>query len=142
MASAETAIAPEPTLLDSIWQSIITPGAGPGLVATINGSLLLLILIVLVLSVLGWFDMHLMVLMFLSIGLLLSLNWCVQRLSVPAFCTSYASAARTQAMSLAYHTHELLRHVTCRFVSLAPPPESDTKRDDASSAASAKPHGE
>ena len=31
------------TLMDSIWESIITPGASPTLIATINGTLALLL---------------------------------------------------------------------------------------------------
>jgi len=34
---------PPPTLLDGVLQSIVTPGAGPGLVAAVNGSLLLMV---------------------------------------------------------------------------------------------------
>lgn len=84
MATAETATAPDATFLDSVLQSIITPGAGPGLIATINGSLILLILIVAVLSILGWFDLHLVILAALSVGLLLSINWYLSMVPVPA----------------------------------------------------------
>ena len=38
------ALAPQPpTLLDGVLQSIVTPGAGPGLVAAVNGSLLVMV---------------------------------------------------------------------------------------------------
>ena len=32
-----------PTFLDGVLESIVTPGAGPGLVAAVNGSLLLMV---------------------------------------------------------------------------------------------------
>jgi hypothetical protein len=63
------------TLLDTVWESIITPGAGPGLIATINGSLIALILITMIMMLLGLADIHLFVLLFLSLGLLASVNW-------------------------------------------------------------------
>jgi hypothetical protein len=73
-----TAVAPSPTLLDSIWDSIVTPGAGPGLIASINGSLLLLMGVLAYLALTGeWPSEHLIVMLLLATGLLLSVNWCV-----------------------------------------------------------------
>ena len=43
VASAFALPPPPATLLDSVLQSIVTPGAGPGLVAAVNGSLLLFV---------------------------------------------------------------------------------------------------
>lgn len=75
MASEGTAVQPERTFFDVIWDSIITPGAGPGLIATINGSLLVLMGTVVWYTMAKEFNIHLMVILFLALGLLLSLNW-------------------------------------------------------------------
>jgi hypothetical protein len=74
-ATAETAIVPAPTLMEAIWNSIITPGVAPGLVSSINGTLLLLIATLLGMLLLGDFSVHYVVMLFLSTGLLLSVNW-------------------------------------------------------------------
>lgn len=66
-----------PTLLDLIWESIITPGAGPGLIASTNASLLILFCTLIYLTVSGLYSIHLLILMVLCIGLLLSFNWFI-----------------------------------------------------------------
>ena len=75
-----------PTLLDMLWNSIATPGAGPGLIAAVNGSLCMF------LTALGYFSavgdwegvgFHMSVLCFLAIGLLLSFNMFILMVSGP-----------------------------------------------------------
>ena len=73
---------PPPTFLDAVWDSIITPGASPGLVATINGALLVLLVVCFYFGASGVVPTHLAVLAALAAGLLVSFNWCVQ-LGVP-----------------------------------------------------------
>lgn len=71
------AVQPQRTLLDSILDSIMTPGASSGLIATINGALLLLLLTLIVLAVTQGPDVHTLMLMFLAVGLLGSLNYYI-----------------------------------------------------------------
>jgi hypothetical protein len=72
--------APAPTLLDSVWLSIVTPGAGSGLILAVNASLALL------LAVLGYFvfaglaDAHIFTLAALALGLLGAFNWFIAAL--------------------------------------------------------------
>ena len=70
---------PTPTLIDSIIQSVLTPGAGPGLVATINGSLLVLVLVLLAMIVCGIGEWHAAVLLCLAFGLLGSFNYFISQ---------------------------------------------------------------
>ena len=72
--SPATATAPAPTLLDSIWDSIATPGVGPGLAATLNGSLCALLLCLAYFSWNGMFDAHIAVLAALCVCLLVTFN--------------------------------------------------------------------
>jgi hypothetical protein len=75
---AGAALVPPPkTVLDDILQSILTPGAGPGLVATINGSLLVLIVVLLCMLLFGFGEWHAVVLLFLATGLLASFNYFI-----------------------------------------------------------------
>lgn len=69
------AASPSPTLLDAIWESIVTPGAGPGLIATINGALLVLLAVCAYFAASGVVPTHLAVLAALAVGLLVSFNW-------------------------------------------------------------------
>ena len=71
--------APAPTLIDSIIQSVLTPGAGPGLIATINGSLLVLVLVLLAMIVCGIGELHAAVLLCLALGLLGSFNYFISQ---------------------------------------------------------------
>lgn len=71
------AVQPQRTLLDAILESIMTPGASSGLIATINGALLLLLLTLIVLAVTQGPDVHTLVLMFFAVGLLGSLNYYI-----------------------------------------------------------------
>jgi hypothetical protein len=66
-----------PTLFDMIWISIATPGAGPGLIAAVNGSLCIFLTAICYFSAVGDWDgigTHMAVLCFLAIGLLVSFN--------------------------------------------------------------------
>ena len=77
-----TSVNPQRTFLDDVLESIMTPGASPGLVAAINGSLLLLVLILVVLIVTGAADIHTGVMLFLAVGLLGSVNFFISQLRV------------------------------------------------------------
>ena len=70
-------VQPQRSLLDDIFQSVITPGAGPGLIATINGSLLVLVLVLLGMIICGIGEIHAVVLLAFAIGLLLSFNYFI-----------------------------------------------------------------
>ena len=70
-------VTPPSTLLDSIFQSIVTPGAGPGLVATINVSLVALLATLAALVYTGDADVHTAVMGGLALGLLGSLNYLI-----------------------------------------------------------------
>lgn len=78
------AVQPQRTLLDSILESIMTPGASSGLIATINGALLLLLLTLIVLAVTQGPDVHTLVLMFFAVGLLGSLNYYIAMVRISA----------------------------------------------------------
>ena len=69
-----TATRPAPTLLDAVWESITTPGAGPGLVATLNASLFALLLCLAYFWWRGLGDVHMAVLAALCLGLLVTFN--------------------------------------------------------------------
>ena len=69
---------PPPTFLDAVWDSSITPGASPGLVATIHGALLVLLVVCFYFGASGVVPTHLAVLAALAAGLLVSFNWCVR----------------------------------------------------------------
>lgn len=58
---------------------MLTPGAGPGLVATINGSLLILVLVLLAMIVCGIGEWHAAVLLCLAFGLLGSFNYFISQ---------------------------------------------------------------
>ena len=64
----------EPTLLDSVWESIVTPGASPMLIMTINVTLLALV------ACLGYFcttyvySPHLLALIALTVVMMVSFN--------------------------------------------------------------------
>ena len=64
-----------PTLIDAVWSSIATPGAGPGLVAAVNMSLALFLVAMCYFASEGMEVGHLAVLGFLAVGLLISFNW-------------------------------------------------------------------
>jgi hypothetical protein len=74
---AGLAVTPPKTFLDSVIDSIITPGASSGLVATINGALLLLLATLAAWAVAYGADVHTAVLAFFSVGLLGSLNYYI-----------------------------------------------------------------
>ena len=78
MITENTSTAPAPTVLDMVWDSIVTPGAGPGLIAVTNAAILALILFIGIFSLLGYYSIHLLVLFLMSLGLLLSFNWYVR----------------------------------------------------------------
>jgi len=71
------AITPPKTFIDNVIDSIVTPGASSGLVATINGALILLLLTLAAMGINGSADMHALVLGFLALGLLGSLNYYI-----------------------------------------------------------------
>lgn len=77
LAAVGSELVPPGTLLDSVLQSIVTPGAGPGLVATINVSLLALLVTLALLVVTGDADVHTAIMGVLALGLLGSLNYLV-----------------------------------------------------------------
>ena len=64
-----------PTLLDSIFASLLTPGAGPGLIATINGAIIALLCTLGGLAITGNADIHVAVMGFLALGLFASLQY-------------------------------------------------------------------
>jgi hypothetical protein len=66
-----------PTLIDSIWLSIVTPGAGPGLVLAVNAALGALLLALAYFAATGLGDAHVAALAALAVGLLASFNWFV-----------------------------------------------------------------
>ena len=66
-----------PTLLDAVWESIVTPGAGPGLVAAVNISLATLLAALAYLWLGGLGSGHLAVLAALALGLAASFNWFI-----------------------------------------------------------------
>jgi len=70
-------ISPPKTFIDNVIDSIVTPGASSGLVATINGALILLLLTLAAMGINGSADMHALVLGFLALGLLGSLNYYI-----------------------------------------------------------------
>lgn len=66
-----------PTFLDSILESIITPGAGSGLVLSVNISLITLLAVLLYFAVSGLADAHIATLAVLAVGLLCAFNWFI-----------------------------------------------------------------
>lgn len=72
-----SSVAVQRTFLDDVIDSIMTPGASPGLVAAINGSLLLLVVTLIGLIATGTADVHTGVMLFLALGLLASVNWFI-----------------------------------------------------------------
>ena len=73
-----------PTLFDMIWTSIATPGAGPGLIAAVNGSLCIFLAAIAYFSAVGDWDgigPHMAILCFLAIGLLISFNIFIEMVS-------------------------------------------------------------
>jgi hypothetical protein len=66
-----------PTFLDSILESIITPGAGSGLVLSVNISLAALLAVLLYFAVSGLADAHIATLAVLAVGLLCAFNWFI-----------------------------------------------------------------
>ena len=86
------------TLLDSVLGSIVTPGAGPGLVATINGVLVILLLALLAFAWNGAADVHTAVIAFLALGLLGSVNYFI--LAVRAHEANEAEASESEDKAL------------------------------------------
>lgn len=74
MAAHGAAIQPPPTLLDSVLSSVLTPGAGPGLVTSINAALLALVATLAGLVYTGDADVHTAVLAGLALCLMASVN--------------------------------------------------------------------
>ena len=70
-------ITPPATFLDTVLQSILTPGTGPGLVAAINGALLVLLALLGGMAAAGEGDGHTAVMAALALGLLASVNWFI-----------------------------------------------------------------
>ena len=62
------------TLMDSIWESIITPGASPTLIATINGVLALLLCSLAYFCTTYVYSPHLVVMGVLALLLLVAFN--------------------------------------------------------------------
>lgn len=75
MASDMTAVEPSKTVLDSIWDSVVTPGASSGLIATINAALIVQMLIFGYLLISGWYSIHIIVMIVLSFVMLILFNW-------------------------------------------------------------------
>lgn len=102
-------VQPPRTLLDDILQSVLTPGAGPGLIATINGSLIVLVLVLIAMIICGIGELHAAILLVFAIGLLASFNYFIGevRKAEDAAAQSAAPAARTVG---------------------APPPPSDARK--------------
>jgi len=76
-APSAPALDASPTLLDSVWASIATPGAGPGLVAAVNGAIAALLAALAYLYVGGFGSAHVAVLAALAVGLAASFNWFI-----------------------------------------------------------------
>lgn len=95
--TAGSAIAPPRTFVDAIIASILTPGASSGLIATINVSLLLLLVVLFVLFLTGSADIHALVLGVLAVGLLLSFNHFMSQLRTSGEETPGGSASAAQA---------------------------------------------
>jgi hypothetical protein len=74
MATSATSTQPAPTYLDAVWESISTPGAGPGLVLALNGSLAALLLCLAYFWWRGLGSVHVAVLAALCVGLLVTFN--------------------------------------------------------------------
>jgi energy-converting hydrogenase Eha subunit E len=72
--SNATSLVPQRTLLDNVWDSIVTPGASEGLVITVNASIAALLLSLGYFSYHGLYSSHLAVMAFLAIGLCLTFN--------------------------------------------------------------------
>ena len=68
-------ITPPATLLDGLLSSILTPGTAPGILAMLNGALVLLLAILASLAWVGEGDVHTVVMAALALGLLASVNW-------------------------------------------------------------------
>ena len=77
MISPNTQTNPQPTLLDAIWDSIITPGASKGLIAATNAALIGVMIFVAIFSLMGYFDYHMVILFVLSVCLIITFNWYV-----------------------------------------------------------------
>lgn len=82
MSTGVTRTDPNPTLVDQIWDSIVTPGVGPGIIAFVNASLLVLIAVVLYCAYNGYETEHMMVLLVLSVVMLAVFNWYVHICSI------------------------------------------------------------
>ena len=90
---------PPPTLLDSVLASILEPGAGPGLVATVNAALLALLALLAVVALASpapaaaALAPHLAALALLDLGLLASFNYFIANVGAPAAAGVPAEAA-------------------------------------------------
>ena len=71
------ALDPSRTFIDAVLESILTPGASSGLVATINAALIALLFLLFGIIVVRGPDVHMIVLSVLGSGLLFSLNYYI-----------------------------------------------------------------
>jgi hypothetical protein len=90
----EGTIEPTRTVLDDVWDSIATPGAGPGLIASINAALFALVVVAVGHWLWAGFNVHIAVLATLAVCLGGALNWYVGmvRAEEPAAAGPDASA--------------------------------------------------
>lgn len=125
-----TAITPSRTVMDDVIDSIMTPGAGPGLVATINGALLLLVGILVFMIVKGTADIHTGVMLFLAMGLLASVNFFVIQLHAAEEASETDSSADAQGSSTV--------HESAAGVGLAATTDKSDAPEDASPSSASK----
>ena len=82
------------TLMDSIWESIITPGASPTLIATINGTLALLLCALAYFCTTYVYSPHLVVMGALALALLVAFNLFVSFSGLTTYRPAAAPAAQ------------------------------------------------
>jgi hypothetical protein len=85
------------TLMDSIWQSIITPGASPTLIATINGVLLALLASLAYFCTTFVYSPHLVVMGALALLLLVAFNLFVSFSGLTTYRPAAAAAGAARA---------------------------------------------
>jgi len=80
----EGTIVPARTLLDDVWDSIATPGAGPGLIASINASLFAVVALAVAHWLWAGFNIHICVLAAIAVCLGGALNWYISMVRTSA----------------------------------------------------------
>lgn len=104
------AVAPARGFLDEVIDSVFTPGAGPGLAATVNGSLVLLIGVLIAFSVYTGGDLHAGIMAALALGLLGSFNWYLRMVQqIKEQQAEAAPASGTAAADATPHTQPAIK---------------------------------